>query len=153
MIAAIGRQTRYTVAMRWVFLAGALAACSSENTSRAELAGTWRGARAGSPPIELRADGSVDMPLTTDPACADDPGIAGCKARARWDRRGDRVRLWPAMLVASAPGGGSFAGMFAGSPGPGAGACVCKVDPEPTFVEIRDRDTLAVGDEVIARVR
>jgi hypothetical protein len=143
--------------MRCVLLIAATAVaatgCTSESTSRDELAGTWRSAR-GSSTVELRADGSVDMPLTTDQRCSDDAaGIAACKAKARWDRRGAHVRLWPAMLVSHGSGGEGFIGMYDNAAGSGSPACVCKVDPEPTLVDIRDRDTLAVGDEVITRVR
>jgi hypothetical protein len=36
---------------------------------------------------------------------------------------------------------------------PGGPACLCKVNPEPTVIDIRDADTLAADDEVITRVR
>jgi len=146
---------RRASALVWIAAVAAAAGCAREDTSRNQVAGEWRAARPGSRVFALRADGTLDLPVTTDQRCADDAAaIAACRLRQHWDRHGARVRIWPAFVASSGgPAGGGFVGMFDKPAPPGTPPCVCKVDPEPTVFELRDRDTLVAGDEVVTRVR
>jgi hypothetical protein len=138
------------LALRGVAVVVALAGC--ETTSRDELAGTWR---AGTTEVHLYADGRYDGPLTVDRACDDDQAVVdACKARQRWDRRGDHVRFFPAFVVSNRnrSAGGGFLGLFNTSRRD-APPCECKVQSEPEVFELRDPDTIAQGKEVAVRVK
>lgn len=127
----------------------ALAACSSEPTSRDDLAGTWH---AGSQEFHLRADGSYEGRVRVEDRCRDDTAaIAACMAKQHWDRRGDKVRVWTAFLMFHYPNP-AYMGMFKEPGREGAPPCDCYVREEPRVFELRDQNTLTRSDEDMVRV-
>lgn len=117
-----------------------LVACSPDRA-----AGKYQSETGKGPIIELRDDGTLDMPPHTDDRCADDkPAIDACRAKQRWSRDGNKVTLRIGGLGSTATGG--LGGMF-DKPGP---ACPCRLE---TYEATLDADTLVIGKERAVRVR
>lgn len=116
-----------------------LVACSPDRAVGKYQSDTGKG-----PIIELRADGTLDMPPSTDDRCAEDqPAIAACRAKQRWSRDGSKVTLRIGGVSSSVAG---FGGMLA-KPGP---PCECRLE---THEAVFDADTLTIGKERAVRVR
>jgi hypothetical protein len=108
-------------------------------------AGKYQSATGKGPIIELRADGTLDMPPHADPLCDDDkPALDACRARQRWSRDGSKVTLRIGGVWSNASG--SIGGMF-DKPGP---PCECRLE---THEATLDADTLAIGKERAVRIR
>jgi len=124
--------------MRRVLLL-ALVACSSHDVDRSHdpATGRWRG--ENNKIIELRADGSLDIPPVPSIDCEDAQRvIESCRARQRWSRSGSTVTLERAA-IARKPA------MPMSSPGP----CECRL--ERIEVQLRG-DELIAGTEHVQRV-
>jgi hypothetical protein len=107
----------------------ALIACSSHDLSSDPAVGRWRG--ESNKVIELRADGSLDMPPVPSLDCEDATAIiASCAAHQRWTRSGSTVTLVRAAISRKP-----------GAPLSSASPCECRFEN----IEIQLR-----GDELIA---
>jgi hypothetical protein len=107
----------------------ALVACSSHDLSGDPAVGRWRGETKTT--IELRADGSLDMPPVPSIDCEDATAvIKSCAEHERWSRIGSTVTLERAAISRKP-------GVPMTSPGP----CECRYER----VEVQLR-----GDELIA---
>jgi hypothetical protein len=117
-----------------------LAGCSADRAAGKYQSDTGKG-----PIIELRADGTLDMPPHADPRCDDDkPALDACRTKQRWSRDGNKVTLQIGGVWSNAPG--SIGGMF-DKPGP---PCECRLE---THEATLDADTLAIGKERAVRIR
>jgi hypothetical protein len=139
-----------------IVIAAATLSCSSEVTSRADVAGTWRLQQEGLPELVLRADGGFDLQVGSKvrvPAegrCRDAAAVLDeCGARRYWDRSGAKVRLWDVFVVSNGQHG-QILGMFDDPKHPPP--CECKVlDPE--VFELRDANTMVFRSVKAVRVK
>jgi hypothetical protein len=117
-----------------------LAGCSPDRAAGRYQSDTGKG-----PIIELRADGTLDLPPHADPRCDDDkPALDACRTKQHWSRDGSKVTLRIGGVWSNSSG--SLGGMF-NKPGP---PCECRLEThEATF----EGDTLTIGKERVVRVR
>jgi hypothetical protein len=115
--------------------------CSS---SPDRVAGKWQSDTGKGPIIELRADGTLDMPPHADPRCEDDKAaLDACRAKQRWSRDGTTVTL---RIGAVAHASAGMAGAFEAEGPP----CRCTLESHAATL---DADTLTIGKERAVRVR
>jgi hypothetical protein len=120
--------------VKWALALMALAACSPD-----PVIGTWRGQDGRT--ITFAADGTVDVPITTDGRC---PATPSCTST--WRRDGGTLIFEAASVARRSPGGTSD--LFVDDPA----ACDCR--KERVVLELRGDELLVTGtDERATRVR